>query len=161
MKKILNGLASLAGLLVLAACALGATPAAAQYNTKNYMAQGGATWHVGGALTTDVGGVITADKGSATANAGNSYAVTVNAMSGIITTDSLSTAAAGSRTITITDSAITASSLVELNWSGGTNTAGTPVFEAVPSASTLTITIYNKHASAAFSGTFILHFLVL
>lgn len=155
MKKFLVAAFAVAAL----ACAL-AAPAVAQ-NTSNYTKQGGAETHVGGKLVFDAGGLATSDKGAVTANSGNSYAVTSNAMSVMVTTDSLSTAAAASRTITITDSEVTANSLIQVSWAGGTNTAGTPVIEAVPTANTITITLYNKHASTAFSGTFVLHVLVL
>jgi hypothetical protein len=39
---------------------------------------------------------------------------------------------------------------------GGTCTNGTPDIRCVPGSGTATITIYNRHASAAFNGTFIL-----
>lgn len=145
---------------LIAALAFVGVAFAYQANTLNFMQSGGAIWDIGGTLQVDPGGVLTTDKGAATANSGDSYAVTANNMSGIITTDSLTTAAGSSQAITVTDSKVTASSLVEVTWAGGTNTAGTPVIKAVPSAGALTITIYNKHASAAFSGTFVLHYLV-
>ena len=59
MKKTLTALASIAGLLVLAACALGATPAAAQ-NTPCFMENQGGRWEIGSGCTLDVatGGVF-------------------------------------------------------------------------------------------------------
>jgi hypothetical protein len=132
--------------------------AVAQYNTLNYMEQGGAAWDVGGALKFRPGGYLVSDKATATANSGDSYAVTANAMSGVITTDSLTTAAGSSRSITINDSEVTASSVVQTQWAGGTDTAGTPIIKAVPGAGTITLTLQNNHASAAFNGTFIVNF---
>jgi hypothetical protein len=157
MKKLLAPLAA-ASLMLLG---LVGAAAAYQANTQNYMEQGGARWDVGGVLNFNPGGELISDKGTATANAGDSYAVTANKMSGVITTDSLSTAAGSSRSITINDSEVTASSVVEVTWAGGTDTAGTPVIEAVPGAGTITITLYNDAASAAFSGTFVLDFEVM
>jgi hypothetical protein len=153
MKKLLP--AVLVGLLCLAGAAFGY-----QANTLNYMEQGGARWDVGGALAFNPGGSLTSDKATATANAGDSYAVTANAMSGAITTDSLTTAAGSSRAITISDSEVSATSLVQVTQAGGTNTAGTPILKAVPGAGTITVTLSNNHASAAFNGTFVLDFLV-
>ncbi len=129
--------------------------ARAQVNTLNYMEQGGAAWDVGGALKFASGGYATLDKGTVTANSGNSYAVTSNHQAVIVTTDSLTTAAGSSRAITITNSQITAASGIQAAWVGGTNTGGTPVIKAVPGAGTLTLTLYNNHASAAFNGTFV------
>ncbi|MDR3512635.1 MAG: hypothetical protein P4L73_13450 [Caulobacteraceae bacterium] len=163
MKPFFNAPAAAAALLALAVASLAPAGAIAQ-NTPCYMTSQGARWEIGSGCTLDVasGGVITSSgKGAATANAGNSYAVTVNAMSGVVTTDSLSTAAAGSQAITVSDSAVNASSIVLVSRSGGTNSAGTPVIKAVPGSGSITITLDNKHASAAFNGTFVLTFLVL
>lgn len=146
--------------LVVAGGAVGGA-AAYQANTLNFMQQGGAIWDIGGTLQVDPGGVLTADKGSVTANSGNSYAVTANNMGVLVTTDSLSTAAGSSRAITITDSKVTTSSLIDANWAGGTDTTGTPIIKAVPGSGSITLTILNNHASAAFNGTFIIHVLVL
>lgn len=129
--------------------------ARAQVNTLNYMEQGGAAWDVGGALKFASGGYATLDKATASATSGNSYAVTSNHQAVIVTTDSLTTAAGSSRAITITDSQITASSGIQVSWIGGTNTGGTPIIKAVPGSGSVTVTLYNNHASAAFNGTFV------
>jgi hypothetical protein len=156
MKKFFKS----AGIAVALSLAAAAGAFAAQgANTLNYMEQGGAVWDVGGTLKFNPGGSFTSDKATATANSGNSYAVTANAMSGVITTDSLSTAAGSSQTITISDSEVTTSSVVNVGLAGGTDTAGTPVIVATPGSGSITIKLYNKHASAAFSGTFVLDFL--
>ncbi|HEY1750383.1 MAG TPA: hypothetical protein VGG29_03920 [Caulobacteraceae bacterium] len=150
LKKILPALAL--------ALAIGGVALAA--NVLNYTAPGGSAWHVGGQLVYDAGGSMSADKGAATANSAGSYAVTINKMAGVVTTDSLSTAAGASQAITITDSQVTASSLVLVSRVGGTDTAGTPILKAVPGAGTITLTVANNHASAAFNGTFVVDFLV-
>lgn len=101
------------------------------------------------------------DNGSATANSGNSYAVAINKMVGVITTDGLTTAAGAARTITVTDSQVDAADMILISRNGGTSAGGTPVLKAVPGAGSFVITIDNKHASAAFDGTFVLAFLVV
>jgi hypothetical protein len=83
-------------------------------------------------------------------------------MAGRVATDSLTTAAGAAQTVTInsTLSKVTATSIVLVTMNGGTNTAGTPVFKAVPGANQIVITITNKHAADAFNGTFDLGFVV-
>jgi hypothetical protein len=87
-----------------------------------------------------------------------SNAGTLNRLAGRITTEALTTAAAGSQALVLTNSLVAAGDMVHVQWSGGTSTGGTPIIKAVCTASTLTITLYNKHASAAFDGTFILDY---
>lgn len=140
---------------------LGAGAAVAQYSTRNYMKQGGAEWDVGGLLDVKAGGRLVVDKAAVTANSGNSYTVTANQAAAVVTTDSLSTAAGASQTITINDSLATSGSEVLVTRNGGTNSAGTPVIKAVPGAGTITLTIQNAHASAAFNGTLVLGVLVV
>ena len=79
---------------------------------------------------------------------------TINADSGTATSAAETTAAGGTATITITNSRVTTASIVHATICGGSNTGGTPVLlKAVPTANTLTVTIYNAHASDAFNGT--------
>lgn len=87
--------------------------------------------------------------------------VTINKMAGKVTSQSLNTAAGGAATITVANSQVAAADLVLVSQNGGTSSAGTPVVKAVPGAGSFVITIDNKHASAAFNGTFVLSFLVL
>lgn len=152
------------------ALALLAGSAAEAQNTKNYVDQGGSKTHVAGTLSIESGGtldlkagaILTASgKAAVTANAGNSYAVTANQSAIVVTTDALTTAAASAQTITISDSLVTTSSIVLIGRNGGTSTAGTPSIKAVPTAGTITITIDNKHASAAFNGTFVISVVTL
>ena len=114
-----------------------------------------------GLLAFGSGGSVTADKSTLTANVGNSYAVTGNTMAGVLTTDSLTTAAAGSQAITITDSQVTTASAILVTRSGGTNSAGTPIIKAVPGTGSFVLTVENKHASSAFNGTFVFSYLIL
>ena len=86
----------------------------------------------------------------ATAVAG---AATLNKMSGVITSEAITTAAGATYTLTLTNSAIDASSLVMVNVNNGTNTTGVPVVSTV--AATLhqaVIVILNAATITAFSG---------
>lgn len=111
-----------------------------------------------GTLTFGVGGQINADSGTGTASSG---AVTVSKMAGVITSESLTTTAGNAATITVTNTLVAATDLIFVTQVGGTNSAGTPIIKAVPGSGSFVITLDNKHASAAFNGTFILAFLVV
>lgn len=92
-------------------------------------------------------------EGTKTASA-TSGAATLNQPSGIITTESLTTAAAATYTLTLTNSKVAATDIVQVTLGAGTNSAGTPVIlTATCTDSTITVKIYNTHASAAFNGT--------
>lgn len=88
-------------------------------------------------------------------------AVTINAGCGVITTESLTTAAGASQAITLTNSFIASTDMLMMTINGGTSTTGSIEVRAVPGSGSATITLYNRHASAAFNGTFILAFLVV
>lgn len=91
----------------------------------------------------------------------SSNAGTVNKSAGVITTEALTTAAAGTQALVITNSHVTANSIPIVTICGGTSTTGSCEVKAVPTAGTLTITLTNRHASAAFNGTFKLSFLIM
>jgi hypothetical protein len=79
---------------------------------------------------------------------------TATAVSGAITTESLSTAAGATYTLTITDAAILATDLPLASVAFGTSTTGSPaVVTVTPGAGTLVIKIQNIHATAALNGT--------
>lgn len=88
-------------------------------------------------------------------------AVTINAAAGVITTESLTTAAGSSQAITLTNSFIASTDMLFVHQNGGTSTTGTLEINSVPGSGSATITLTNRHASAAFNGTFILAFLVV
>jgi hypothetical protein len=95
--------------------------------------------------------MVLADSGTATAVAG---AVTLNKLSGVITTEALTTAAAANYGLAITNSTIAATDIIFASVSEVTNSGGVPVVCKVqPGAGTLNIIIRNVHASAAFNGT--------
>lgn len=86
---------------------------------------------------------------------------TINQPSGTITVGSVATAGLGTRTITLTNSFITANSkvFVSLGNYGGT---GIPlVYQVTPASGSVAIVIYNAHASVALSAAFDLDFLVV
>lgn len=89
--------------------------------------------------------------GTATATSG---AAISNAYSGKITTESLSTAAGATYTLTLTNSLIAAADVVLANVGHGSDTTGTPAVTSVtPAAGNVVIVIQNIHATAAFNGT--------
>jgi hypothetical protein len=94
------------------------------------------------------------DSGTATCS---SNAATITKWTAVITSESLSTAAAASQALTITKVGTAAGDLAFVQLAGGTNSAGTPIVNAVCTTDTVTITLKNQHASAAFNGTFILN----
>jgi hypothetical protein len=74
--------------------------------------------------------------------------------SAIVTTASLSTAAGASASFTIGSPSITPSSIIQTSLANGTNSAGLPAIEtATPGNATVTIVIFNDHATNAFNGT--------
>ena len=85
----------------------------------------------------------------------------INQPSGTITVGSVATVGLASRTVTLTNSFITANSkvFVSLGDYGGT---GTPIVQKVtPAAGSVAIVIYNAHATVALSAAFDLDFFVV
>lgn len=96
------------------------------------------------------------------ANAGteSSNAVTLNTVAGTITTASLSTAAAGTYVITLTNSTVAATSNVQAAVYDKTNTTpGVLIQSIVPAAGSVVITLKNN-GSAALNGTCVVAFWV-
>ena len=88
---------------------------------------------------------------TATAAAG---AVTVNSQLAVITTEALTTAAAGDYTLTVTDSRIDAGATVFVSVGNGTNTTAPCYAHSVAvTAGQVVILVRNAHASAALNGT--------
>lgn len=95
----------------------------------------------------------------ATAVAG---AATLDNYSGVITTEALTTAAAGLYTLTLTNPKIKMTDIVMVNVANGTNNAGAPTLQtATPAAGQLVINIGNRHAANALNGTLLVHFFIL
>jgi hypothetical protein len=103
------------------------------------------------------GGSITLLKATGTEA---SNAVTVDANAGVITTSSLTVTAGSTYSITWTNTSIAATSVVLLQWQGGTNTNANFTMSCVPGASTATLVIHNNASATSISGTIIIGFSV-
>lgn len=111
-------------------------------------------------LTAKGTGLVTVgDRNTATAIAG---AATVNAQRGVVTSEALTTAAGSDYTLTLTNSKITASSIVMVSLTNGTNTIA-PIYahSITPGSGSATIKVRNAHASSALNGTILISFIVL
>jgi hypothetical protein len=115
-----------------------------------------------GATTPEAGSFsqVQIDQGTKTATA-SSGAATLNKDAGVITSESLSTAAGATYTLTLTDSSIAAADQVMASVALGTATTGTPAITTVkPAAGSVVIVVQNIHASAALNGTIKIAFVV-
>lgn len=117
---------------------------------------------IGGTTQAPLGAsTLKVDSGTKTA-AATAGAATLNKNAGVITTESLTTAAAGVYTLTLTDSQIAAADVVQVTIGNGTNTTGLPVLSTVkPAAGSAVIVIANLSGAAAFNGTLIVMFTVI
>jgi hypothetical protein len=91
-----------------------------------------------------------------------SAAATLNAYSGTITTEALTTAAQATATLTVTNAYCTANSTVLVVFAGGSYTTGNPVLtRVVPAAGSFVITFGNLNPTNAVNGTIIMKFIIL
>ncbi len=105
------------------------------------------------------GGQLRPDGSTANAVAG---AATLSKQAGIITSEALTTAAAATYALTLTNSLVAATSIVLVEVQFGTSTTGDPVVGRVtPGAGSVVVNIVNRHASVAFNGTIKISFFVL
>lgn len=103
---------------------------------------------------------IQLDAGTKTATAVTG-AATLNKMAGVITSESLTTAAAADYTLTLTNSDIAAADQVFASVALGTSTTGIPAVATVtPGAGQVVIVVQNIAASAALNGTIKIAFAV-
>lgn len=110
-------------------------------------------------LTFGAGSSFIADNGTATSTAA---AATISKMSGVITTEALTTAANGDYTFTLTNTLITANSNLLVQVGYGTATTGHPNLRKVtPGAGSATIIIHNDDAAVALNGTLIIRFFLV
>lgn len=123
-----------------------------------YTSFSGAAATFSGLLTA---GGLTVGTGTKTA-AATAGAATLSKPSGVITSEALTTAAAATYTLTLTNTEIAATSQVLVSVGNGTNSAGLPVLATVtPGAGSAVIVVRNAHAAAAFNGTIKITFVVL
>jgi len=93
------------------------------------------------------------DTGTKTASA-TAGAATLNKMAGVITSESITTAAGATYTLTLTNSDIAATDQVFASVYNGSNAAGMPnVTTVTPGAGQVVIVVQNIAAAAAFNGT--------
>lgn len=107
-------------------------------------------------VTTLTGGVAVASESSTATNT-----PTINKPSGRIISATLTTAALGNEAIVLTNSFITASSKVFVNISGYSGQATPLLLQAGPSAGSVSIRIYNAHATLPLNAAITLDFLVV
>jgi hypothetical protein len=89
-----------------------------------------------------------------------SNAATVTKYAVQVTTEALTTASAGSQALVLTLAGVSTTDLAFVQAVGGTNTRKTYQYEAACTANTVTITVYNSHASA-LNGTLIFNIWVV
>jgi len=107
----------------------------------------------------DITGELGISGGTATATSG---AATLNEQSGKVTSESLTTAAGATYTLTLTNSKVAATSLVFANAYLGTASTGVPqVVKCTPAAGSVAIVVKNIDGAAALNGTIKIDFLVL
>lgn len=105
--------------------------------------------------------VVQGDAGTITATA-TAGAATLNKLSGVVTSEALTTAAGSSYTLTLTNSKIAATSRVFASVQNGTNTrTNLQVGAITPGAGSCTIDVANREASNALNGTIKIGFLVV
>lgn len=98
---------------------------------------------------------------TATGNGTTTAAATLNQDAGTITTEALTTAAAGVLVITVNCNQVTPNTILSVELANGTNSAGDPSNGLVTvGTGVFTVAVTNRHASAAFNGTLKLYFIV-
>lgn len=95
--------------------------------------------------------ILNGDTGTATATAG---AATLSKMSGVVTSEALTTAGLADYTLTLTNTLVTTASKITASVSNGTNTQGTLGMGPItPGTGSATIIVHNLHATQALNGT--------
>ncbi len=115
---------------------------------------------VNGGLALGTNAPFSMDKGTTTGSGG---AATLNKPAGTVTTASLTTGNTATYTLTLTNSFVTASSIVLATVSNNTNTGGAPLIETItPAAGSVTILVRNAGWGAgSFNGTLDIDFVVI
>ena len=91
---------------------------------------------------------------------GTSNAATLNAGAGVITTESASTTAGNTFTLTLTNNHIAAADIVLVSVTTG-GTGSPAVTKVTPAAGSVVIVIQNVHGSTAFNNTLKISFVVI
>ena len=91
----------------------------------------------------------------------NAVTMTTGVFAAVITTEALTTAHTASQALVITCPGVATGDLAMVSKVGGTSVAGIPIFSAVCTTNTVTVTILNAaKATDAFNGTFIFNLIV-
>lgn len=111
-----------------------------------------------GLASVQAGASISLDAGPATASSGNAV---LNKQAGTLTSDSLTTAANSSTTLTLANSLVTAGSVIVACVFPGTSTTGNPKLANIAvSGGQVVFTIGNQSNSAALNGTVIVNYII-
>lgn len=86
------------------------------------------------------------------------HAATLNTSGGNIITEALTTAVGATYTFTLTNSLVTAASVVNVVMVGGTNTGGTITLTSVTPASGSVVFVWTNTGTTAFNGTMLIAF---
>ena len=122
---------------------------------------GGVSLGAGGGVNIVNSGGVRLDTGTKTASA-TAGAATLNKMAGVVTSESITTAAGSDYTLTLTNSDIAAADQVFASVQLGSATTGEPCVTSVtPASGSAVIKVRNVAASAAFNGTIVVSFMVL
>jgi hypothetical protein len=100
--------------------------------------------------------------GQATAVSG---AASLNQDAGTITSESLTTVAGATYTLTVGCNAVTSNSVIQASLSNGTNSAGDPAISTItptqtPGGAAFVVVVTNRHATNALNGTLKIAFVV-
>lgn len=90
-----------------------------------------------------------------------SNAATLTKYAAVVTTESLTTAAAGSQALTLTLTGVAAGDLAFVTRAGGTNTRKNYQLDAVTTTNTVTVTVTNTEPTNALNGTLIFNLWIL
>lgn len=99
--------------------------------------------------------------GTVTQATNRSTGVTVNTVSGQITTNTTSLAGAAAATFTVTNSQVAANDIVLLSITGGTVSGNTDAFVSATAAGSFAITVANQTAATPETGAITINFLVM
>ena len=100
--------------------------------------------------------------GETAAVAATGGAATSNTQRGVVTSESITTAAGADYTLTLTNSKVTATSVIQATADNGTNTTeGLAINRVTPGSGSAVIKVRNTHASAALNGTIKVSYIIL
>jgi hypothetical protein len=94
-----------------------------------------------------------------------SGAAALNQDAGTVTSESLTTAAGATYTLTVGCDSVTSNSVVQVSLSNGTNSAGDPTIGTItptqtPGGGAFVVVVTNRHATNALNGTLKIAFVV-